>query len=538
MDIQENEKSTLSLKTKVIIVILSITVSMMIVGIAISYAIYARTMDNHYKKLTISIGKTTAAMMDGDKIEQYIKTGKLDEEYDEMLNTLFEIRDSNECKFLYIQKPIADKGVVYYVMDADEPSNAYSFGETEFINEKFKEIVESGAYKNGIYPEINYTESNGWLCSGYVPITNSKGEFVAQVGTDIAMDEIMADRYRFLVMLEVSMGAITIISIITAYLLARRSVIIPLTQLTVAASDFMNDRGNRKQEISKIAKLEIHANDEMEKLSLAIKQMENDINRYLDNWQKAMTEQERIVAELDVARRIQESMLPCAFPPFPDRKEFDIFASMDAAKEIGGDFYDFFFVDDKHLAIVMADVSGSGVPAALFMVISKTLIKNYAQLIGEPSQVFEKVNEQLYENNDEGLFVTAFMGIVDLETGMLSYVNAGHVSPLISRNGQAYECLMMQPSFILAGYDATKYQTEQIQLSKGDILFTYTDGVTEAMDANGVMFSGERLCATLNETKGKTLVEVLYHVTEQVNEHTNGVDQADDITMLAFQLNK
>lgn len=294
-----------SLKTKVICVILFITLLMMGASIFVGYFLYAKAMDDHYKMLVVNIGKTTAAMMDGDKIEQYVETQKLDEEYDVMLDKLFQLRDSNGCKFLYIQTLEYENGVVRYVMDADAPDNAYQFGETEVINDVFMDVVATGAYKTvGIAPEINYTKSNGWLCSGYQPILNSKGEFVAQVGTDISMDEIMNDRYRFLLMLVLTMGTITVFSILVAYRLTSKNVITPLSLLTAATSDFVSDKGDNEQKISKISQLNIKSNDEVETLTCSIKQMEHDINQYIDNLQKVTAEKERIGAELNVARSI------------------------------------------------------------------------------------------------------------------------------------------------------------------------------------------------------------------------------------------
>ena len=176
-------------------------------------------------------------------------------------------------------------------------------------------------------------------------------------------------------------------------------------------------------EVSALALLDIHTGDEVENLSHALKRMERDINGYIENLTHVTAEKERIGAELSVATHIQASMLPCIFPAFPNRREFDIYATMTPAKEVGGDFYDFFLVDDDHLAVVIADVSGKGVPAALFMVIAKTLIKDHTQSGKPPEEVFTEVNRQLCEANDENLFVTAWMGVLEISTGKLVYVH-------------------------------------------------------------------------------------------------------------------
>ena len=243
-------------------------------------------------------------------------------------------------------------------------------------------------------------------------------------------------------------------------------------------------------------------------------------------------------AELNVASHIQKNMLPCIFPPYPEREEFDIYATMMPAKEVGGDFYDFFLIDPDHLAIVIADVSGKGVPAALFMVIAKTLIKNNTAGMTEPKGIFEKTNDQLCENNEEGIFVTAFMGILEISTGVFSFVNAGHNPPLLKRKGQQYDWLSVKPGFILAGMEGMKYQQESITLSEGDELYLYTDGVTEAMNLEEELFTDQRLKEALNRHRKLDLKDLLASMKQEIDQFANGAKQADDITMLALRINE
>ena len=243
-------------------------------------------------------------------------------------------------------------------------------------------------------------------------------------------------------------------------------------------------------------------------------------------------------AELSVASNIQRDMLPNIFPAFPERCEFDIYATMNPAKEVGGDFYDFFLVDCTHLAVVIADVSGKGVPAALFMVIAKTIIRNQAQSSGSPADIFYRANEQLCENNGEGLFVTAFLGIIDLKTGVMTYANAGHNPPLIGLADGHYEWLNVHPGFVLAGMEGTRYREFQITLSIGSSLFLYTDGVTEATNAALELYGETRLQNALNDEQaaGMSPGQLLPYIKSQVDEFAKGVEQADDITMLALKL--
>lgn len=243
----------------------------------------------------------------------------------------------------------------------------------------------------------------------------------------------------------------------------------------------------------------------------------------------------RTAAELNVATNIQKSMLPCIFPAFPDRKEFDIFATMDPAKEVGGDFYDFFMVDDRHLAIVMADVSGKGVPAALFMVIGKTLIKDHTTPGRDLGAVFSAVNNLLCEANSEGLFITAFEGVLDLVTGEFNFVNAGHEIPYICKAGGDFEAYKIRPGFVLAGMEDMRYKAGSITLDVGDKIFQYTDGVTEATNANNELYGMDRLGTILNKIKTGTPHEILPEIKKDIDEFVGDAPQFDDITMLCLE---
>lgn len=267
--------------------------------------------------------------------------------------------------------------------------------------------------------------------------------------------------------------------------------------------------------------LNLHTNDEL----LVTAQCINEMT-------ESLKEKERISGELQIATNIQAHMLPCTFPAFPDHDEFDIFATMTPAKEVGGDFYDFFMVDEHHLAVVIADVSGKGVPAALFMVIAKTLIKYYAQMGIDPCQVFTKVNQLLCEGNEAGLFVTAWMGILDVETGKLRYVNAGHNPPLIKLGDAGFTYLKSCPGFVLAGLENTHYQQNELTMASGDKLFLYTDGVTEAADIDQQPYGEERLSNYLNAHIADNVNDMLHGIKDDVNLFVGDQEQFDDITML------
>ncbi len=243
----------------------------------------------------------------------------------------------------------------------------------------------------------------------------------------------------------------------------------------------------------------------------------------------------KTTAELNVATNIQKSMLPCIFPAFPEREEFDVFASMDPAKEVGGDFYDFFMVDDSHLAIVVADVSGKGVPAALFMVIGKTLIKDHTQPGRDLGEVFTQVNNLLCESNSEGLFITAFEGVLDLVTGEFRYVNAGHEIPFWCKKGGVFEPYKIKAGFVLAGMEGIRYRCGSMQLEPGDRIFQYTDGVTEATNKANELYGMERLQTVLCENVALAPSELLSKIKADIDAFVGDAPQFDDITMLCME---
>ena len=246
---------------------------------------------------------------------------------------------------------------------------------------------------------------------------------------------------------------------------------------------------------------------------------------------------QRIETELNVATQIQSDMLPRIFPAFPERREFDIYASMTPAREVGGDFYDFFLLDRDRLAMVIADVSGKGVPAALFMVVTKTLLKNAVQTGLSPKEALEKVNNQLCENNEAEMFVTVWLGVYEISTGKLTAANAGHEYPAICRAGGSFELLKDRHGFVLAGMENVRYREYELEIGVGDTLFVYTDGVTEATDGSGNLYGTDRMLAALNQNqKHKPGPEELLHqIKTDIDRFVDTAPQFDDITMLSIQ---
>ena len=246
-------------------------------------------------------------------------------------------------------------------------------------------------------------------------------------------------------------------------------------------------------------------------------------------------ENERISAELAMASRIQLAMLPSVFQPFPDHPEIDIFASMDPVREIGGDFYDFFLVDDDHLCLIMADVSGKGMPAALFMMASKIVLMDTAKMGKSPGQILEDANTAICSYNREGMFVTVWLGILELSTGLLTTANAGHEYPVVKEPGQPFQLLKAKHGLVIGGMPEQQYRDYTVQLSPGVKLFVYTDGVTEATSDTNELFGTKRLVSALNRYPQASPEQLVHEVRKSVDEFVNGTKQFDDLTMMCLE---
>ncbi|MBP7211388.1 SpoIIE family protein phosphatase [bacterium] len=310
------------------------------------------------------------------------------------------------------------------------------------------------------------------------------------------------------------------------YIVLTKNINKPINILTASAEEIGAGNLDKKIDIDKPL--------EFAKLAQTFNKMTTDIKDYLENIHKMTFEREKIDSELNIAREIQESVLPKNFPPYPERTDFDIFASMTPAKEVGGDFYDFYFIGEDTFVITIADVSGHGVPAAMFMMTAKTLLKNLAHRKMTIDEIFNYANEKLCENNDQGFFMTAFFAIINLKTGNIQYVNAGHNPPLIFQNNK-FEFMQMDSNIALGVWEDATYKYGELKLNPSESILLYTDGVTEANDESKNLFGETRLIETLNKKELLKSKDVINQVSKSIAEYTKECEQADDITMLAFK---
>ncbi len=502
-------------------------------SVSISYVNYKTAVEKQYNDTAYRIAAAALSYIDGDDVARYLDTGETDEAYEVMGQHISRIRTNMEANYIYVAG--VEELELTYVYDADNPTDDYEpfkLGDKGTINPKFREetaeILEKGIRSDNYF----YSHSQfGYNTSAIVPIYSSDGAVVAILGVEVAMEALQNMLLRFILMTLAASAALTAL-FITAYLFyLRRSVIKPIRIMTEEAESFIQNETLISEKLQLIK-----TGDEIEQMARAVHQLEVDINDYINDLTLVTAERERISAELDVATQIQTGMLPCTFPAFPDHSEFDIHATMLPAREVGGDFYDFFMLDDRWLVFLIADVSGKGIPAALFMVITKTLLVNQALEGNAAADIFTTVNTQLCENNDADMFVTAWMGIYDTMSGKLSFVNAGHNPPLIKRRDGQYEYLECRPGFVLGGMEGITWQAEELMLDQGAELFLYTDGITEAINEDLQLYGEDRLQEVLNRANECRPADTVEEVIADVKAYVGEAPQFDDITMVALKI--
>ena len=500
---------------------------------ALGGAIYRRKMEVIYSKDAFETASIAARLIDGDQIARYRKTLKKDAYYESVHQTLQMIRQNTGVKYLYVVVP---EDVQYYIWDTGEEGDegVCDLGDTDIYYGDGYEIMQA-AFSPDAEQTMLVTNDDpyGYLASAYVAILDSRGQPAALASVDISMDIINQEIQRFyLIFLMVSLG-IVLVSSLFYYSYIRRILIRPIHILNEDTRQLVSDQ----MEALGSFRNRVHTGDELQWLGESFEHMTRELEDYIQNLAAVTAEKERIGAELNVATRIQADMLPRIFPPFPSRSEIDLYATMNPAKEVGGDFYDFFLVDDDHLAMVMADVSGKGVPAALFMVIAKTLIKNRAQMGGTPGEILYDVNNQLCEGNEEDLFVTVWLSILQLSTGKGIAANAGHEHPAVRHRDGKYELVIYRHSPAVAAMEGLRFREHEYILAPGDRLFVYTDGVPEATNSREELYGTDRMTAALNALQDPSPQELLEHMKKDIDSFTGDAPQFDDVTMLALYYN-
>ncbi len=483
----------------------------------------------------VNVKEETVSKMDKESQKLFAELcySALSSEFDRMKQAYeplylysFKIR-SNEM-FIFVTGTRGEEKRTSEGGDLFELGTIYPYQEGAYV--VMDKIVKTGKPA----PEMELSRGEGAdrsVIHAFEPVY-ADGEMKAIIGVSLKSAEMIS---RILWMLRTTLF-ITVSFFVIMLILVIRHIRMIVVKPINKEKQILEDYEKEKDSLVASRELDtIKTGNEIERMALSITSMVTELDRYMEDLQFMTMEKERIGAELDVATRIQKDMLPNKFPAFPDRNEFDLYATMDPAKEVGGDFYDFFLVDDDHLALVMADVSGKGVPAALFMVVAKTLIKNHAQLGGTPAEVLSYANEMLCEHNEAELFVTVWMAVIEISTGKGIAANAGHEHPVLKRADGLWELVVYRHSPAVATMEGMKFKEHEFEIHSGDRIYVYTDGVAEATNGSDELYGTDRMIAALNREPDAEPKKILEIVKKDVDDFVGDAPQFDDITMMCLE---
>ena len=505
----------------------------------IGYRSFTKALLGQYADGAFLTAQTAAQQMDGDRIEAYADSGGTTEEYQAVWEKLDRLCNSSGSTFIYLIQPDrTDYRHITFLFSTINHESSYSLYEFGYVREttndeyreKYRALYELEAERELVIRDKGYIETDPHI-TAMIGVKGSDGQVKAILCVQRQMDVMARVRQNYVKTVIMVLIVLALLVIAGQSVFLHRTLLQPIRQISEEATRFSTENVTTGKKLRET----IRNKDEIGMLAASIDTMEEQIREYIANLTQVTAEKERISTELSLATRIQADMLPNIYPAFPERCEFDIYASMDPAREVGGDFYDFFLVDDDHLCMVIADVSGKGVPAALFMMASKIILANNAMAGKSPAQILTDANAGICANNREEMFVTVWLGILELSTGKLTAANAGHEYPVLKRPDGGFELVQDKHDFVLGGMARMKYREYELVLEPGAKLFLYTDGVTEAADTGKRMFGTDRLLSALNEAPEAAPEELLRCVRRAVDGFVKDAEQFDDITMLCLE---
>ena len=493
-----------------------------LVGVILSSLSYYRSKQyiwNLFSRITTSCSISVSHMLYGAPINDYLNHRQMDS-YNYYFEILKDFASSFNLKYLYVYVPDLKNNrlipVFGVVGKTGEPIENFELGKSPENLKLNKEVMKMYATKQQKLT-LEMDNEYGHVLTGYSTIFDKNDEPIAIVGADIEFSyltkRLLKDCLLFFVFIFFALLILYALSIF--YI--QKTFIKPILHLS--------------GEMTKFIYHDIYAS---EPITLST---DDEINIIANLCNSMVIEKKRIASELDIAKKIQLSSLPRIFPPYPEHNEFEIFADIKTAKEVGGDFYDFFFVDKDNFVFLIADVCGKGVPAALFMMEVKSLLKNILKSKVSIEDAITKANHEICENNKQNYFVTLFIAMVNIATGEISFVNAGHNAPLLKRANGGFEYIESDRNIVLGVFKGHEYKKTEDKLEKGDMLFLYTDGVTEAMNEAQELYGEERLQNILNEKSNLNIEEVIKELEKDILKHSQNVEQSDDITTLIFKYN-
>ncbi|MBR2780219.1 MAG: PP2C family protein-serine/threonine phosphatase [Eubacteriaceae bacterium] len=518
-----------------LMVVFALTVSI------IGYFNFTSAFEKEYDVSTYHMANTATSLLNADNLEKYL-AGEQEEEYLQTREYLQTYCEKIHVSLIYVI--IVDRSdygrfvSVFNVVDNSVDDSEYTPWEMGYqrnttndtYREKYRAIYEKEVPYETYY-RTKTTDGQHPHITTMVPLIDSKGDVVAILCMQRPIRELTDARRPYVISIAVSavlLGAIAVIYVMT-YL--NRQVVAPIVKISEEASRFARENVMSGKRVS------VGKYKELNELSDSIYKMESDMVTYIDNLTKATAERERIGTQLELASAIQENSIPTDFPAFPERNDFDIYAVMKPARQVGGDFYNFFMIDDDHLAMYIGDVSDKGIPAALFMMVTNILISDRTYMGGDPAEILSFVNNHLAEYNKTDMFVTVWLGILELSTGKIIATNAGHDDAVIyHKDEDSFRLFKTRHGLIAGAMPNMHYRNFSFELKPGDKLFLYTDGVPEATDSENRLYTIDRMVEDLNRFRHDSPEDILSGIRGCVNEFVGEADQFDDLTMLCIEL--
>lgn len=553
-------KKRKKLRNTVILMCISFAVVLGLLIGGLGYVRYATNIKESYQNYAETLTAIIHSNIDPASFKKCIDEGEVDDGFRRVQAGMNQIKENSDAQYIYmIYYPEEPGGeTIRYVMNAytqyelEHEAGTISYlgdlaEKEDFSSEmraEFQRIIAMNDETVHFYDnETQVAEAGGQTVTEYMktailPIRMEDGELVSLLCLDISMTQIYKSLWSYLAV--VIAGSILIVgAFLTIFLvIINRRIIRPIEEIVSSAEDFVvQSRSVQEPSQLKFRELKSHTGDEIEFLGRRLSYMVHELVRYMTDIKEISTQQERIAAELDVAKQIQRNLYPCDFPAFPERKDFDIYAELHFACEAGGDFYNFFLVDSEHLCVMAGSVSDSGLPTTMFAVVTSTLMKNYAQLGYMPGRILAETNNEISKGNDAQLDVVAFLAMIDLKSGKLYYANAGNMVPLIKKSGQRFEELPNKRCIRMGSMENVPYFQQSVNLVQGDILCLYTPGLSETLDVKGNVYSDIDVKEKLDEITGQEveLERMAAAIGADVKRFRGEAKQEKDTTVILFR---
>ena len=520
------------------IIILGIILMLVLFGTMaqlLGYVQFSDEFAQEYTENAFRIANAAESYIIPDYLDEYLEKHGNSSLYRQTYQDLTNLCNKVNARFIYVIQPDETYDNITFVFNTVNDDSGFEPYEIGYVRPttnddyklKYQLLYEGLSDKAYVLRDRGFIETDSHI-TAMIPLKDNLGKVRGILCVQRQMDALTKARFSYMIKMLVVLLSLIIMATFLYDLFLKRYLIKPLRKITKETTRFASSQSKAESKLTD----KIKSNNEIGQLAASVDKMESETLTYIDNLTRVTAESQRIGTELAVAAGIQQGMLDAVAP---DRDDVSIYATMSPAKEVGGDFYDYFMIDDDHLGIVIADVSGKGVPASLFMAITKMMINDRTMIHKSPAKILEATNERICKNNKLDMFITVWLGILELSTGKILAANAGHEYPAVYRNGKGFELLKDKHGFVVGGMSGVHYKDYELTLKPGEALFLYTDGVPEATSADNELFGVERMTKALNVDPEGTPEEILANVQDAVDKFVDKAPQFDDLTMLCVR---